>query len=85
MSPLCAGQSPDAALGCSAVSLRRAEHGGLTPPARLPTVGRRAFWFLAVALTTLPLFAHGCHRGDHDDEPLFVPLSPRVTDLEPRP
>jgi hypothetical protein len=26
-----------------------------------------------IALLTLPIFAHGCHTGDHDDEPVFVP------------
>ncbi|QJW97858.1 hypothetical protein [Frigoriglobus tundricola] len=30
--------------------------------------------FIAVALLTLPLFAHGCHGDDVDHEPLLVPV-----------
>ncbi|WP_439626491.1 hypothetical protein [Gemmata sp.] len=32
----------------------------------------------AVALCVLPVFAHGCHRGDHDDEPTVVPVESRI-------
>ncbi len=30
-------------------------------------------WLLAIALLTLPLFAHGCHGDDIDHEPLVFP------------
>ncbi|HJZ59784.1 MAG TPA: hypothetical protein VKE74_32885 [Gemmataceae bacterium] len=41
-----------------------------------------AFAALLVLLASLaiPLFAHGCHTGDHDDEPLFVPQEPQSGD-----
>jgi hypothetical protein len=29
----------------------------------------------AIALCVLPIFAHGCHRGDHDDEPTVMPVA----------
>ena len=32
----------------------------------------------ALVLCALPVFAHGCHRGDHDDEPAVVPVQSRV-------
>jgi hypothetical protein len=28
---------------------------------------------LILVVLALPIFAHGCHSGDHDDEPLFAP------------
>ncbi len=28
---------------------------------------------LISVILVLPLFAHGCHTGDHDDEPQFAP------------
>ena len=28
---------------------------------------------LALVALAVPLFAHGCHAGDHDDEPVFAP------------
>jgi len=31
-----------------------------------------------MAFAVLPIFAHGCHRGEHDEEPLFVPVEQRV-------
>jgi len=31
-----------------------------------------------MAFAALPIFAHGCHRGDHDEEPLFVPVEQRL-------
>ena len=30
---------------------------------------------LAPVMLALAIFAHGCHSGDHDDEPLFAPPS----------
>jgi hypothetical protein len=38
--------------------------------------------FAVVALVVLPIFAHGCHRGDHDDEPLVVPLDQQAVPTE---
>ena len=35
---------------------------------------RLGFWLVVSAV----IVAHGCHRGDHDDEPLFVPVEERV-------
>jgi hypothetical protein len=46
---------------------RSGADGVFTPPVR------RALVFFVIALLTLPIFAHGCHTGDHDDEPAFVP------------
>ena len=39
-------------------------------------------WWVAVVvlLLALPIFAHGCHTGDHDDEPLLVPVEERERD-----
>lgn len=35
----------------------------------------RAFWFfVALALLALPIFAHGCHGDDVDHEPLLIPI-----------
>ena len=31
--------------------------------------------FLIVAILIFPIFAHGCHREDVDDEPGFIPLT----------
>lgn len=38
-----------------------------------------AYGVLLVLLAALavPVFAHGCHAGDHDDEPLVVPNDER--------
>ena len=33
-------------------------------------------WLLLAGLLALPIFAHGCHTGDHDDEPLLISPSP---------
>lgn len=42
-----------------------------------PRAARRAFARLLPVFVVLslavPLFAHGCHRGDHDDEPSVAP------------
>jgi len=51
---------------------------GRTNRARQPNrslwaFARPAFWFFVAAILLFPIFAHGCHRGDHDDEPCFVP------------
>ena len=32
-------------------------------------------WLLIPVLLAILIVAHGCHTGDHDDEPLFVPWS----------
>jgi hypothetical protein len=39
---------------------------------------RRLLGLLVVAACAAPIFAHGCHRWDHDDEPAFAPPPPRV-------
>lgn len=31
-------------------------------------------WLVIVVVLALPIFAHGCHAGDHDDEPVLFPL-----------
>lgn len=46
------------------------------PGGRLLVVTR----LLIPAIVALLIFAHGCHTGDHDDEPSFAP---RVLDPEP--
>jgi hypothetical protein len=44
---------------------------GQPPPAPL----RLALLFaVVVMLLALPIVGHGCHRGDHDDEPVFAPM-----------
>jgi hypothetical protein len=46
-------------------------------------VAPRSWVFAIVAmLLTLPILGHGCHRGDHDDEPLFAPLDHHATQSE---
>jgi len=45
-----------------------------TEPAPRPQLSPLVWLLLAVALA-LPVFAHGCHTGDHDDEPLLSPPS----------
>jgi hypothetical protein len=30
-------------------------------------------WFLIPVLLAVAIFAHGCHTGEHDDEPVLVP------------
>ena len=55
---------------------------GESEPSVRPTAG--PWWFgVAVALLTLPILAHGCHRGDHDDEPAVFPADRRSPDAEP--
>jgi hypothetical protein len=44
----------------------------------------RSNWFLIVAILTFPIFAHGCHREDVDDEPGFI-LPPHVSKSEAAP
>jgi hypothetical protein len=39
----------------------------------LPPGSRVVSCLLTAALLALAIFAHGCHSGDHDDEPLFAP------------
>jgi len=34
---------------------------------------KRALWLFVPIALGLPLFAHGCHTGDHDDEPQVAP------------
>jgi len=51
------------------------DSGGLRTPARL------GFWVIALLL--IQIFAHGCHRGDHDDEPLFVPIEHHADPIKP--
>jgi hypothetical protein len=46
------------------------------PGARLAAVVR----LLIPIVVALAIFAHGCHTGDHDDEPS---VAPRVHDQEP--
>jgi hypothetical protein len=46
----------------------------LTPVPRLLTP------FFVAALLLFPIFAHGCHRGDHDDEPTVAPISAEEPD-----
>jgi len=41
----------------------------------------RLRWFVIPVLFLLPIFAHGCHAGDHDDEPSVIPF----THSEPEP
>jgi hypothetical protein len=43
---------------------------------RLGAIG----WFLVPVSLALLIFAHGCHTGDHDDEPS---LGPPVQEMEP--
>ncbi len=47
-------------------------------------VGRaRSLAFALISLLcVVPIFAHGCHRGDHDDEPLFQPVEYRMMERE---
>ena len=53
---------------------------------RKPASVPRAVWFAVLALLlTLPIFAHGCHRGDHDDEPQFAPIDHPTSPAELRP
>ncbi|MCE9561624.1 MAG: hypothetical protein K8U57_06175 [Planctomycetes bacterium] len=42
-----------------------------------------SFLLVFITFLALPIFAHGCHRGDHDDEPLVVPIEHRVEAINP--
>lgn len=42
-----------------------------------------AAWLVVAFLLAVPIFGHGCHRGDHDEEPLFVPPPPRAGEVAP--
>ena len=48
----------------------------LTPVSRLLTP------IFIAAILLFPIFAHGCHRGDHDDEPAFAPVKTERTPPE---
>ena len=74
-------------MGSGQWAVGREEHTGIAtrggdgqpPPAPL----RLALLFaVVVMLLTLPIFGHGCHRGDHDDEPAFVPTDRHAADSE---
>ncbi len=34
----------------------------------------RGFGFLVLIALAVPILAHGCHRWDHDDEPVILPI-----------
>ncbi len=51
-----------------------------SPPLRVSL--SPALILAAVAMLALPIFAHGCHRGDHDDEPLYAPVEQRASPVE---
>jgi hypothetical protein len=43
----------------------------------------RPLWFAAAGvIVAFLLVAHGCHTGDHDDEPAFIPFSTRDRDRD---
>jgi hypothetical protein len=50
--------------------------GGHTPPTR------QVLLFAIIALLIFPIFAHGCHRWDHDDEPNLIPIDHRAASME---
>jgi hypothetical protein len=52
------------------LATRVASRWGGEPAAR----PRRWFGFFAGFAVALLVIAHGCHTGDHDDEPVFVPV-----------
>jgi hypothetical protein len=62
--------------GQTGLAATRSGAGGVSPPAR------RALVFFVTAILLIPIFAHGCHTGDHDDEPAFVPPA-RTQELPP--
>ncbi len=74
-----ADKSPAWASGrCQPAGARRARSAGAgwgAAGALLPVGLSPLTWaFLAVALLTVPVFAHGCHGDDVDHEPLLLPL-----------
>ncbi len=72
-----ADKSPPWANGrCQRVGVRRARSAGWGAAGALLPVGLSPLTraFLAVALLTVPVFAHGCHGDDVDHEPLLLPL-----------
>lgn len=58
--------------------------GPLDFPARPPRRPRRGwFFFGALLLAGLVVVAHGCHAGDHDDEPAWFYLVGRKSPSRP--
>ena len=56
------------------ISGQTAEDRGQRTEGGTPAWVSPAVWlFVAVALLTMPLFAHGCHGDDVDHEPLLIP------------
>ena len=50
------------------------EHRSQSTEPGVPAWVPPAVWlFVAVALLTVPVFAHGCHGDDVDHEPLLIP------------
>jgi hypothetical protein len=54
-----------------------------TPPPTPETLVRPVKALLLLAVLLLPIFAHGCHGDDVDDEPTFVPVTPNVEVVVP--
>lgn len=50
-----------------------------------PGLSPAAFLFATLLFLVGPIFAHGCHTGDHDDEPAFAPPPADVTSAPPPP
>jgi hypothetical protein len=44
-----------------------------------PAVAFRGLGLLVFLGLAVPLFGHGCHRWDHDDEPSFIPTANEKT------
>lgn len=49
------------------------DRGQRTEPGVPAWVSPAVWLFVAVALLTMPLLAHGCHGDDVDHEPLLIP------------
>jgi hypothetical protein len=59
---------------------------GVRSPESAPAAAPRAAWLAVLAmLLALPILGHGCHRGDHDDEPAVAPVESRATHAESPP
>ena len=54
------------------VSTRRTTTNGTVRDVPSRRVFRLATW-VVLAVTTLFIIAHGCHKSDEDHEPLFLP------------
>lgn len=52
---------------------QRTEDKGQRTEDRGPRLGDMVFWFFVIAIVSLPLFAHGCHSEDVDNEPGMMP------------